>query len=449
MDTSQVVFARKLLFELGGACLVTGLVAAQYSGDTGKAMWISGTLFAMVLFLPYSIRMRWVDWSVLLLGTLEIPFLLSSTYRANSIHGFVVYCIFALTYFATRMTIHTTLQATVLSGVLGLASSYLAVYAIIQFDQHQKALNMVGLLNLVAFRSRLISPPSPWIPGEWFTLLLLGLPFACAVPVYLLQKQRKTLAATALGVPLLVAVVLCLSMSRAVFWSVVLFCVLVCTLLAGYRLCTRRAIGVLLGAWIGGLVLTLVVESVLYPGLMRAYTGQHTSQIRSTQGRYEIWNRSLALVMTHPLLGVGSGNAALVLSSTADQEDTSGFASRTFSLPIQVLVEKGIVGFLAYCTFLLLVVCEFIRTMRYSPPDAVAMPSRGPKKARTDISANRNGLLLTDLPVRKAMACCFAAGLVAVLFRELTYSSLFEHSLTLALAGALAALVCLPEAGQV
>ena len=42
------------------------------------------------------------------------------------------------------------------------------------------------------------------------------------------------------------------------------------------------------------------------------------------------------------------------------------------------------------------------------------------------------------------MKCCFAAGLIAVLFRELTYSSLLEHTLTLALAFALAALICAP-----
>ena len=40
------------------------------------------------------------------------------------------------------------------------------------------------------------------------------------------------------------------------------------------------------------------------------------------------------------------------------------------------------------------------------------------------------------------MKCCFAAGLIAVLLRELTYSSLLEHTLTMAAALALAALMC-------
>ena len=39
----------------------------------------------------------------------------------------------------------------------------------------------------------------------------------------------------------------------------------------------------------------------------------------------------------------------------------------------------------------------------------------------------------------KAITCCFAAGLAAVLFRELVYSSLLEHTLTLVLAAVLSA----------
>ena len=302
-----------------------------------------------------------------------------------------------------------------------------------------------GFTNLVAFRSRLISPPSPWIPGEWFTLLLLALPFACVTPLYLWQKQRKWLAAVALVVPVLITATLSLSMSRAVFWSVVVFCFLFCAFLLAGRLLTLRAGEILVGTTLAALVLVLACETAFYPGLLKAYSGQHTSQVRSTQGRFEIWNRSFEVVRAHPFWGVGSGNAALALTSTADQEETTGFASRTFSLPIQVMVEKGIVGFLLYCTFLILVAREFIRTIRYSPPEALVAPSGGRKGGDRSSPAEGHQMMLADLSARKAMACCFAAGLVAVLFRELTYSSLFEHQLTLALVAVMSALVCLPE----
>ena len=76
-------------------------------------------------------------------------------------------------------------------------------------------------------------------------------------------------------------------------------------------------------------------------GHLSAYAGSHASQVRSTEGRIGIWTRSLELMHSHGLWGVGSSNAALSLISSADQEETTGFASRAFSLPIQVLAEKG------------------------------------------------------------------------------------------------------------
>ena len=140
--------------------------------------------------------MRAVDWSVLLLAAFEIPSLLFSQYRANSIRATIAIGIFALAYCTVRLAIRSSLQVAVFSGLLGLGGGYLASSGLSQFHENANRLGAVGLTNLVAFRSRLISPPSPWIPGEWFTLLLLALSFACVVPVYLWQKQRKGLAAT-------------------------------------------------------------------------------------------------------------------------------------------------------------------------------------------------------------------------------------------------------------
>jgi O-antigen ligase len=340
------LFARNIYVELAWAGVLTGLLAGMYSTAIGITLWISIILLAAVVVLPTkSVRMHALDWSVLLLGAFEIPSLLFSQYRANSIRAAMAIAIFALMYCAARLTIRTNLQVASLSGLLGLGGGWLALSGLSQFDQVVQRLGNVGLTNLVAFRSRLISPPSPWIPGEWFTLLLLALPFACVVPAYVWQRQRKWIAATALVLSVLIAATLCLSMSRAVFWSVIVFCFLLPVFLLGSRLTNIRRAGMLLGGALVALVLILAAESAFYSGLLRAYTGQHTSQARSTQGRFEIWNRSFDVVRAHPLCGVGSGNAALSLTSTADQDETTGFASRTFSLPIQVLVEKGIVGF--------------------------------------------------------------------------------------------------------
>jgi hypothetical protein len=375
--------------------------------------------------------MRTVDWAALAIFAFEIPaFLVFSQYRANSIHTSEVVFEAVLAYFVTRLMIRPWARAAWLAGLLGLGGAGLACLGIVQFVGGTQQLSKIGLTDLVAFRSRLIHPIPEWVPGECFTVLLLALPFACAAAAYLWQNVRPQRPRN-IGPPLvallpalLILIALSLSLSRAIFWSTILFFFLVCILVAAYRVATPRTSSLVLVGALGGLLAVMVCETALYPGIFKAYSGNHISQARSTQGRLGIWSRSLELVRGQRWWGVGSSNAALSLISSADLDETTGFASRVFSLPIQVLLEKGLIGFAVYSTFLFLTGREFHRVMRSHVPRGKGR-GRGPSEN-----------------VRKAMQCCFAAGLVAVLFREITYSSLLEHTLTLALTLTLAALVC-------
>jgi tetratricopeptide (TPR) repeat protein len=341
---------------------------------------------------------------------------LFSQYPANSVRTAWSVLIAALVYYAVRLTVQRGPAAALLSGLLGLGGAWLAFTGLGQFQAQVRQLANVGLTDLIAFRSRLMSPPGQWVLGEWLTLLLLALPFACALAIWFWQTGRNRVAAIAVAPALAIAAALTLCCSRAVFWSMVLFCVMTCGFMAAGRIIRFRTAGLVLVSVLAVLGLIFATECALYPSVLEAYAGRHTSQVRSTEGRIGIWKRSADVVRAHPLWGVGSSNAALALTATGEQEDTSGFASRTFSLPIQVLVEKGAIVFLVYCAFVVLVGREFVRTLRSGAA-----------------------------PANKAMACCFAAGLVAVLARELTYSSLFEHTVTLALAAMLAALVVGPD----
>ena len=173
--------------------------------------------------------------------------------------------------------------------------------------------------------------------------------------------------------------------------------------------------------------------------MLSAYAGRHTSQLRSTHGRMEIWRRSVDIAREYPLLGVGSSNSALFLLSTAGYEDTTGFASRPFSLPVQLLTEKGIVGMGLYAAFIVLLGVEFHRGMRSGRE---RNNRSGATKRGSNQKQGRHERSFDLATARKGMNCSFAAGIVAVLFRELTYSSLLEHPLTLVLFAILAALVC-------
>jgi len=389
-----------------------------------------------------SSTVRVVDWAALAVLAFEVPSFLFSQYRANSASTVEAIAVAVLVYILIRIQILTPLQAGWMAGIVAIGGSWLAALSLRQFAGRAEKLADAGLTDVVAFRSQLAQSIQGWVPGEGFTVLLQALAFACATTVYIWRTGRHKLSVLTLVAPTLVAIAIPLSLSRAVFWSTVLFFLVACALMIGYRIITLKA-GALLLAVVPGFVLLIVVcESALFPGIFTAYTGHHATQVRSAQGRLGIWNRSLEVMRQHPLWGMGSSNAALFLLSTADQEETTGFASRPFSLPIQILVEKGIIGFGLYALFVVLVGYEFHRTMRSGPQKNVPqlLPSNG--KGRINPPRKQQAVQFRMEAAHKAMKCCFAAGLMAVLFRELTYSSLMEHVLTLALAFALAALAC-------
>lgn len=81
------------------------------------------------------------------------------------------------------------------------------------------------------------------------------------------------------------------------------------------------------------------------------------------------------------------------------------------------MVEKGIVGAALYLSVIIFAGWEGFRKLR-DPATSKEM---------------------------KAIACCLAAGVIAVLFRELTYASLLEHPATAMLFGTTLALMVARE----
>jgi Tfp pilus assembly protein PilF len=391
-----------------------------------------------------------VDWAVLALLISEALSLVFSQDRANSIGASEVVALSILVYVALRLLIPKPTWAAWLAAAIGLGGAWLALRGILQFAARARQLAAVGLTNVVAFRSGLMDPIRGWVPGECFTALLLVLPFACAATVYAWRKEWSATAFLALLPAATIVAALSLSLSRAAFWSTLVFFVAACTLMAVYRVVKLRIAAQLLAGCFGVLMLILACEAYVYPGVFRAYAGVQISQRRSTEGHIGVWTRSLELVRDHPLSGVGSSNAALWLLSSSGQEEAGEFASRTFSLPIQVLVENGVVGFGCYSAFLLLLGWEFHRGMRSNPSAAAAesvMPPGAGRRKTSRSSRNEQARIQTENTLR-AMKCIFAAGLAAVLIRELVYSSLLEHTLTLAMVFALAALMCMPARAQ-
>ena len=95
-----------------------------------------------------------------------------------------------------------------MSGAVAVFGAHLGLKAIAQFVAEGKHLTGTGFFDLLPFRSRLITPPAAWIIGEWFSVLLLALPFACSVPVFLWRRERRWRTTLAILPPLIVTLAL-------------------------------------------------------------------------------------------------------------------------------------------------------------------------------------------------------------------------------------------------
>ncbi|GHT89307.1 hypothetical protein FACS189474_5830 [Bacteroidia bacterium] len=122
------------------------------------------------------------------------------------------------------------------------------------------------------------------------------------------------------------------------------------------------------------------------------------SQIRSIDGRFSKWQEACYIFKQYPIIGVGSGNYALA-SDMLSIREKKAFNPRCTNTFLQILSEKGIVGIITYGSFWL---CTCI----------VAF-----KKIK---SGNFISLV-------------FFSAFIALLTREMTFSSLFEDNVILTL----------------
>jgi O-antigen ligase len=394
-----------------------GGLAMAYTCVGSLPLAASGLTVGAALVLRPNKELLPVDWAIVALLMLEgfahLLFPPTGTSISSLLiieSSFLLYSLIRIVALGTRQYLTATLLVTA-GGV------HLAWFAIAEFGRHWQEIQANGLTDIVAFRYRLISPPPPWILGEWFTLLLMTLPFAFAATTYLWYARWRRLSAISLLPTLAIAAALMLSCSRAVFWGTCLFFVAMFAAGLYYRVFATRTAFVGAAIALCALVAIVLVENLVYPGVSEAYVGGQTSQSRSAVGRAAIWRRSFDVFRRSPLLGVGTGNTPLLLTATTDEEQTTGFASRTFSLPVQLLTEKGIVGTAPYLAVL------------FFAGWSAHQKLRSPK-----VSARMKGVL-----------CCLGAGVLAILFRELTYSSLFEHAATAMLFAMMLALLATEE----
>ena len=293
------------------------------------------------------VRLSWMDLAPLMVAGVEVLNYLMSTYRPNTLPYVVDAFFLSLFYYLVRFNLRSDKQKLVLFVCITIFAVVLSGASLFnELPTLFGRLKSLGFSDLTDFRYliRLANRTGSSIV-EWATIYLLFLPY----PLILFLRNRGGgwKSWLLLGPVLLVLVAIFLSFSRGIYAAVIVFFLVGSILFHGYSLSSWRKI--LVFDVIVFLCLAIVLLPVIRP-VLTTITGFRTSaQVRSFEGRREVWSQSLGMTKDHLLFGVGTNNFAMHYMGHRQQSDESVLVAGAHNLFLQLLIEKGLVGLLAYC----------------------------------------------------------------------------------------------------
>lgn len=350
------------------------------------------TIFSTRARTDRPLRLDFMDVSISVVALVEIATYYMSSYRANSFPHLIEVLALTTFYYLIKLNVKYEYQRTVLYSVIAILGLLLSCLAITVFIVKLGQLESAGFSDPTEFR-HLLNFAGPLI-GEIVTLYLMLLPF----PFIMFLRNKEMSATTWLWlVPALTLLLaIAISFSRGAYVAIVAFFITCNTLLYIYRLVplTRLIkINTLLGC-----VLLLTLTPVIKPIVSTLNMFGTPSQVRSVEGRKDLWQQSLEIVKDHPVCGIGAYNFPIHYMAYKAQDEDSPFVGRTFNFILQLLVEKGLLGLLAYC---LLFLAFYYASYR--------------KMLQSSLLHQRTAILL--------VAAC-----TSVFIRDLTYSSMLSHT---------------------
>jgi O-antigen ligase len=231
-------------------------------------------------------------------------------------------------------------------------------------------------------------------------MLLALLPYAFTAS--LLDRSDASTSLVYLGrfTTLMLVSAMVLSFSRGIYTGLAVFGVAAVVLLRCYDVVPLRRL-LKSASTLVVLVGVVIIGCRVQTAFIDTITGSRTvSEQRSTSGRITIWIERFDSVKRHPLLGLGGYSDGVIALASRKKTPNLPFEALAYNAPLDVLLSSGLLGFLAYGTFLLYPIVMFFRS---------------PRRARGE---------------RTTLLTCLVACLVAMLVRDLTFSSLVIHGAT-------------------
>ncbi len=338
-------------------------------------------------------NLTYMDVGILILLIVEIITALNSYYISNSLESITRVCFLFFLYLAYRTMFKKSRNKILFLTTFFLVSSILLLINVICFFCFYLDLESHGFTELNNFKNLYVFG----LNSFWVTILLLFIPFNL---VFLLQQESNKMR-------LFIVFNLCInlfcivvSFSRGAYISLLVFYVL-CNLFSFKYLRLKKIIFYNVIA----LLLLSPVFLVRDPFLTTLSFNKTISQQRSTKGRINLWNHTKKIIEEKPVFGWGQGNYVLSQDKTPYVGEDVRFSRGTNNTYIEILIERGIIGFFPYVLIFIIILLIFYKKLKS-------------KKLAKD---------------EKIIVIVLFSGIISILVRELTFSSmtLFNYPLFL------------------
>ena len=355
----------------------------------------------VVLFIPFiflyqqnSFSVSYLNIGFVILFLAELVNTLFSVYFLNSLSSLTRLLVVLFLYFLYAIITRQFKIKTLFSALFFVFSSILVAASVLSFFQYKSKLNAFGFFEFNNFKHLYVPLAllkSYTFTNIWASALLLFIPLNL---IFLLNQKSKFVKIIIALSLFLNVFSLIITFSRGVYLSLFSF-VFLFNILAVFQVKFKQL--VLYNA-IFLIVLLAAVFLVKDSFLTTVSFSKTASQQRSTSGRMVLWKHALKMATDKPLFGYGQKNYRLARKNNPISGEDQQFYDKTNNTYIQLLIERGIFGFVSYLLFFTIIVLLIIKNLRNKQLEL---------KKKTEL------ILL-------------ASGCLAFLVRDLTFSTFFD-----------------------
>lgn len=361
-------------------------------------------IIAFVMIFGYNIVKRQcitIDLFDCILGVIilyEMINCFQSIYRFNSYIEFVKFVPAVMLFLIIKQLIKYSLENEFFILCVCVASFVLVLLNTPYFAYKYTQAQVIGFDDYSQIR--FLYNPLGFLSNEWVTILFCILPF----PIICFLSKRKNInlypsikdVSTYMLLILLFLIVvnILMTFSRAAYLTLFLFVLFVDLGVYFTRQISFNRFLLLNGVF----VLCILFFIFIFPEGVSSTIFQTESHFRSIDGRLNSWVTSFNIFQDHSMFGVGTGNFPLMHKQYQLFDIENSFSSRTNNTFLQILVEKGGVGFSLW-------VILFVTFFFYM--------------GRTFWKIQDNKYRLSIIVI--------SISVISILFRELFFNSLFRN----------------------